>query len=486
MNVQFGMFDGPGFNPHGAYVPIQVAEPHAPHVADLKVLEELYVHDMACRRKQEWELTRFDSSHEELVLLEMAENQTAHAILNPILSTYPRKVFLGGGALVNMCQAVKFHATPHHPVNLGTNLRIKDYDLFIVADTEAEATAIVNNCVSAILSATKTLPEAEVIGTRNENCLTVIFNAKGFKIGENNIYNLEENLIHTSVKFQFIFRKYTHRSQIPGMFDIGPSQIIYSKGYGLEATRMGHYCHENQCQFLDPTRRSPNFASRVFKYEKRGFNLCIPNLIPGGPVWGKVDWESAWRRNLSQYCIEGPSIDDSRRRHYTSSWQNKPQYQDEDYSEEMAELSSLFKYLYFTVPLNEFSPILVDLTAKEYPADIKTALALQNYTGKILYPLRMDYLTVPALKNLMGDEFDFKYFMNNNMDTDDNFHAWGKKMSLNRQDELLHHLKPFGDKGTFITANPGRQGGGSFRPTTMTGSEFWKPIVCSPIIVGIP
>jgi len=76
---------------------------------------------------------------------------------------------------------------------------------------------------------------------------------------------------------QLIFREYMTPSEIVHGFDLDCCGYIYDVTTDkLYRTKRAAYSTKIKINFFDPTRSSPSYASRLSKYNLRGFNIWIP------------------------------------------------------------------------------------------------------------------------------------------------------------------------------------------------------------------
>lgn len=441
-------------------------------VSELQQLKKLYNHDFLCRREQRWELHSIEVKDNILRQLKRAIRDFGD-VLN-VLKLYPENLFLAGGSMVDY----------YKKKDLLDNMEldINDFDFFVVASNEEEASKIIKDCVEHIKKVVDE-NDGKLLGIRSNNCLTLAINPNPDEEMPD-VYEYHKYFNRNIPQIQFINRVYSDRSQIIGMFDIFPSQIMYSYKFGLEATRIGLYCLQKNVQFVDPTRKSPTFFSRLRKYMHKEFAIHLPNTIKELARRGT----EVSIYNLGQYTTLEQEIEESYhdyRKEDKKHWSKKNYYENSDYMETIYG-AAILKVLYFTCPLNKQSPVFVDLDKEGYPVDLHGMLNFQRSTGQMLYPITLDQITLATLKEFFPDKSELAEFVLNCMDDGNEFPSWAKSQTDKRLEELkTSFLPPYGSPGTFLIANPGQQGAGSFQPTTMKGSEFWNLDMCSFVQVGL-
>lgn len=442
-------------------------------------LKQLYNQDLVCRKLQRWPLSPITNAALEN-LSPGVRSYKCLEIAKELCAMFPDNLFFAGGFILN-CMGFdnKYEST------------LPDVDFFIVADSEQQAIEIILKCVEFLRSQETENSLSKII--RSAGALTYIRQNNQCESWSQPPRDPEEEipemgaidclLCHSDLKFQFIHRLYSHRSQIVGMFDIFPCGVLYSHKDGFLATPLASYCIEKKVIFMDPTRLSTSFQKRLEKYTERGFTIRIPNFNKDliaqnrrySPLIGyyeAVEYVQIWDYD-SYYSTR------------ESHWVHKERYETTDYQEEDKEVKDLIKTLYFHVPLSPNAPLLVD--PKNMQVDLQTMMNIHRELGNDLFPPLVKNVNVGILKNAVNGDKRRKIVNTLFFDEDpqDKWNAIGENLALERQYALRDHFKPYSEGGFFKIANPGEQGGGSFNPTVKTGSEFWNPEKANPIHVGI-
>jgi hypothetical protein len=440
-------------------------DPYHQNIPDrdyLSDLTKLHNHDLVARHDKLWDLIKV-SPHE------LENHRKCNKILTIaklLCALFPNELFIAGGFIV-YCNNLRVEDT------IGP---IPDIDMFICAYSEQRAIHIIRSCIQKLEEFKLDDPLIHSIGTRSDGAFTYYHSF----ISGKDILNEE-----WFMKIQFIHRLYAHPSQIIGMFDVGPCQIMYSHSSGYQATRMGDYCMKHKVQFLDPTRRSTSYDIRVRKYVTRGYRLVVPNIQPP-----EVKIPISYTYAFYPEAVGFVGLK-SRFYYYSSQeskWVQKPHYNDCDYQERGCELQDYSKALYFTVPLTRNMPLIVELKSEDWLVDVHTTSSIERKNYDLYPDIKM--VTINILKEMYsGDELkDVIQEVILEEDHAKAIAAWkirGRALANKRLEELRKHFKPYNEGGFFRIANPGQQGGGSNNPSVMTGSEFWDPKLHLPIQVGI-
>lgn len=240
----------------------------------LDTLTKFYNQDLLCRKLQRWPLLPLDETKIQKVLNSTApEEEKLQSCLKKAMALcahFPDELFFAGGFILRCLGFKDRYISPRSA--------IPDVDFFVVAESEQKAISIITQCLEILKREKAEHAFSDLL--RSEGCLTYL--EKNHLKERCYADNVEELIEVYDLKFQFIHRLYSDRSQIVGMFDIFPCGVLYSHREGFRATPLARYCIENECLFLDPTRLSTTYQSRVVKYNNRGFKIAIPNALGAG------------------------------------------------------------------------------------------------------------------------------------------------------------------------------------------------------------
>lgn len=195
-------------------------------------------------------------------------------LLPYLFEKYRGKIAVCGGAAVG---ALLDSSEKTHPWPLEEH---RDVDIFFYGVSQAEATNILEDCVSILIS--KAEPKGYFQGDLNDI-------PGGTRIIES--ARIERSLKFVNVHFklatkfgkvyriyQFILRIYPTLDSILGAFDIPMSSFCYD-GESFYCTPMAAFCARRRILVANLSRRSPSFEHRLVKYCNRfGLKLYFPGL----------------------------------------------------------------------------------------------------------------------------------------------------------------------------------------------------------------
>lgn len=434
-------------------------------------IHSLLSEDVLARKNQKWNLHKIKGDVRRLI---GGIDEEVRAALEIITKVAPDQIFLAGGSLV-------MPTSQYDSVNIPVTEPPKDLDFFVVGKTEEEASALVFRCLQ-VLGGNHSVTEGHyknMIVTRSKTCVNVYYNivpeyanVDASNFNNNGIYQTAD-FIDESLKIQFILRLYSDRSQIIGMFDLWPCQMMYSDKFGVEATSMGAFSHKEGCHYLDCTRISPSFSARIRKYARKGYLLCKPD---------------GCKPDTTDYLFREFVNDNAFEWHGSSYWNDSCQIRQEDYDDGTGVYGVstgmiLFKNLYPHLELKESAQFLVKALDPSLPIDYDLSKeAIYRFTDCHLVNKNFkefDMRHLPIIHSRCPDQAKriYELFGEFSLSEQQKQDVWvGIRESLLEADKKLicSWLPPFNGKGIWKTANPGEQSAGSFNPKPISARDFWK------------
>lgn len=175
--------------------------------------------------------------------------------LQDILSFSPGKLIVAGGSIYSAVWGLK---SP-------------DVDFFLINVKNHES--LIRDICEMLIRKCKEDQTPYVI-SRNQNVTTFYCDVEPSP-GEELDERYWKNLITNGFKFQFIHRVYPTPMHVLGGFDL-PS--AYYDGRNIYTNSLGLVCISQQLIFLDPSRRSTSYSSRLRKYAGRGARIILTNI----------------------------------------------------------------------------------------------------------------------------------------------------------------------------------------------------------------
>tara|TARA_R110002072_G_scaffold45565_6_gene126970 strand:+ start:25302 stop:26789 length:1488 start_codon:yes stop_codon:yes gene_type:complete len=452
---------------------------------ELGKLTAIYNNDMLSRRRGEWDLISLVSEYKDRVI-----GYVAYGIVQ-CLDRFQENLFLGGGMSLAL-----YHYDDEKFVEYYNDEKF-DYDLFITANTHLEAASIARK-VSDIIEKFANDSGIYIVKRRRGKNVVNIFLVKRVDENDPNYEYSKE-----TIKIQIILRLYTHRSQIIGMFDLGPCQIMYSKGHGFETTRMGKHCLENNVQYIDPSRNNANFCQRLEKYRERGFEIKAPNQI-GDFLLENVNHIKV--SNLKDHSIFVNQKDPFNPRNefmgnyirIESRWNNKGSMFGgrSDYDENIEFHTDRLKYEMYKGVFHGhlFLPVNGIFDQCSIPVGPNLESSKEDCIQKYIYGhnlprlIREGRYKDSSIAKLIPDKsIRINIIQTLLIDGNPELAKDMFSVELHKKCELIASQVPSLDsEASWKIANPGEQGGGSFVKRPMSGRDFWNIEYFKPIQVGVP
>ena len=432
--------------------------------SDINEISRLLSEDVLSRKKGRWNL--HPASKQWNDRFHGYFNDPHRWVIDTFCKLYPKNVILGGGAVSN-CISGPYHYQNEPLFNGDTKWVVKDLDFFVVAESEEEASLIVMNCIQCLGSK----DFRNVVITRSKTCINIFYFPECNEDLHSDAYLMEESFYDPGiVQIQFVMGLYSHRSQVIGLFDLWPCQVMYTHEYGVEMTSMYEHSFFTKEMYLDCTRLSKSILFRLQKYMKRGFLLITP------------DGKQVERQNivLLALSIFGEDFMDE---HYPLLEGNTNDY-DERVSLDVRDSNwhIIYSAIYPFRSLNDQTQLMVDVHKRSLPFDydktweIKVTLSGSNSVPKNFANLKFEDLD--ALGTRMPDKSaELFSLLISKIPAHIKQRKWEKlrKGILIRNEEVLNnHLKPLGEKGIWKIINPRKEAGGSFNGLPVKASHLWN------------
>lgn len=120
--------------------------------------------------------------------------------------------------------------------------------------------------------------------------------------------------------------------------------------------------------------------------------------------------------------------------------------------------------------------------------NVEGMLEIHENLDNNLYPANAKDVSIGMLKTVLSGNELLEVLVSlseEDAQAQNNWDRIGSMLAEKRQADLRAHFRPYREGGFFKIANPGEQGGGSFRPTTMSGREYWNLDRANVIQVGL-